>query len=51
MDNIFEKIGAILEISATICVFAILLAFIKAVCGTFVAAIVFLAIIYIIAIK
>lgn len=49
MDNIFEKIGMILEAASIVCVVAIFLIFIKAICGTFVAAIVFIAILYIIA--
>jgi hypothetical protein len=47
MDDIFETIGKVLEAAAVICVIAILLMFIKATCGTFVAAVVFLVILYI----
>lgn len=47
MDDIFKTIGAVLEAAAIICVIAILLMFIKAICGTFVAAVVFLVILYI----
>lgn len=47
MDDIFETIGKVLEATAIVCVIAILLMFIKAICGTFVAAVVFLVILYI----